>query len=141
MTNPKAAGTGEIGRLRMKMDLRTTLTWRQRSILGWGKVRRFYLAHVRPDYVRTSLARRVGDCNRTGACCRLMFTCPILVTEPAPEPVRCGIHERKPKVCRLFPIDERDLRDRDIISPTAPCGYSFTPPAGTPAQEKSRETT
>jgi hypothetical protein len=104
-----------------------------------GKVRRFYLAHVRPGYVRASLARRVGNCNRTGACCRLMFTCPILI--PEPEPARCGIHERKPKVCRLFPIDERDLRDRDLVSPTVPCGYSFNPPAGTPAQEKSRETT
>ncbi len=114
------------------MSLRTSLTLRERGILGWGKLRRFYLAHFRPAYVRASLARRVGQCNRTGACCRLMYTCPLLVQSP--EPVRCGIHERKPKVCHLFPIDERDLRDRDIVSPTVPCGFSFNLRAGDPAR-------
>jgi len=99
-------------------------------ILGWGKVRRFYLAHFRPAYVRRSLARRSGQCNRTGACCHLMFTCPLL--DRRTEPVRCSIHEIKPKVCRLFPIDERDLRDRDIVSPDTPCGFRFAPPGAPP---------
>ena len=105
------------------MALRTSFTFRERMILGWGKARRFYLAHLRPGYVRRSLARRVGHCDRTGACCRLMFTCPLL--DQKSEPVRCTIHEVKPRVCRLFPIDEHDLRDRDIISPDVPCGFSF----------------
>ena len=108
------------------MTLRTRFTARERLVLGWGKLRRLYLAHLRPGYVRRSLARRVGDCNRTGACCRLMYTCPLL--DARAEPVRCTINEIKPKVCRLFPIDERDLRDRDIIAPDAPCGFSFIPP-------------
>jgi hypothetical protein len=30
----------------------------------------------------------------------------------------------------MFPIDERDLRDRDIISPDHPCGFSFVPLGG-----------
>ncbi len=107
----------------MRSPARFTL--RQRMTLGWGKVRRFYLAHFRPAYVRESLARRVGHCNRTGACCHLMFTCPLL--DQRADPVRCTIHEVKPKVCRLFPIDERDLRDRDIVSPDTPCGFSFVP--------------
>ena len=102
-----------------------SLTFHERATLGWGKVRRFYLAHFRPAYVRESLARRVGRCDRTGACCNLMFTCPLL--DRRPTPVRCSIHEIKPKVCRLFPIDERDLRDRDILSPDVPCGFSFVP--------------
>ena len=93
--------------------------------LAWGRLRRAYLKRFRPGYVRASLARRVGQCNRTGACCKLMFTCPLLKQQP--EPVRCGIQERKPKVCQLFPIDERDLRDRDIVSPASPCGFSFLP--------------
>jgi Putative zinc- or iron-chelating domain len=105
----------------------SSLTMRERMILGWGKVRRLYLAHFRPGYVRESLARRVGQCNRTGACCRLMFTCPLLDVKT--EPVQCSIHEIKPKVCKLFPIDERDLRDRDIVSPDKPCGFSFQPRA------------
>ncbi len=105
----------------------SSLTFRERATLGWGKVRRFYLAHFRPSYVRESLARRVGQCNRTGACCNLMFTCPLL--DRRAEPVRCTIHEIKPKVCRLFPIDERDLLDRNIVSPDHPCGFSFIPHA------------
>ncbi len=105
--------------------LRTDLTAKERMRLGWGRLRRMYLATFRPAYVRESLGRRVGDCNRTGACCRLMFTCPILDVKS--EPVRCRIHAHKPSVCKLFPIDERDLRDRDIIAPDSPCGYSFIP--------------
>jgi len=112
------ARTGAVRKL-------SSLTFQERATLGWGKLRRFYLAHFRPSYVRESLARRVGHCNRTGACCNLMFTCPLL--DRRSEPVRCTIHEIKPKVCRLFPIDERDLRDRDIVSPDAPCGFSFIP--------------
>ena len=107
------------------MALRTSFTARERLVLGWGKVRRFYLAHLRPGYVRESLARRIGHCDRSGACCRLMFTCPILDTKS--NPVSCRIHDVKPKVCQLFPIDERDLEDRDIIAPATPCGFSFIP--------------
>ena len=114
------------------MALRTTpLTLRERLTLGWGKLRRFYLGHFRKEYVRQSLARRVGHCNRTGACCRLMFTCPLL--DQRSEPVRCSIHEIKPRNCDLFPIDERDLRDRDIIAPDSPCGFSFLPAGQAPA--------
>ncbi len=102
-----------------------SLTLRERVTLGWGKMRRLYLAHLRPAYVRESLARRIGQCDRSGACCRLMFTCPLL--DQRSNPVRCSIHESKPSVCRLFPIDERDLRDRDILSPDVPCGFSFVP--------------
>ncbi len=103
----------------------SSLTFRERATLGWGKLRRFYLSHIRPGYVRESLARRVGQCDRTGACCHLMFTCPLLDRKASP--VRCTIHEFKPRVCRLFPIDERDLGDRNIISPDVPCGFSFVP--------------
>ena len=99
------------------------LTVRERMTLGWGKLRRQYLVLFRPGYVRESLARRVGHCARTGACCRLMFTCPLL--DQRSDPVRCTIQEIKPKICHLFPIDERDLRDRDIVSPHVPCGFSF----------------
>ncbi|PYT17501.1 MAG: hypothetical protein DMF51_02420 [Acidobacteria bacterium] len=75
----------------------SSLTFHERATLGWGKVRRFYLAHFRPAYVRESLARRLGSCDRTGACCNLMFTCPLL--DRRSQPVRCTIHEFKPKVC------------------------------------------
>jgi hypothetical protein len=101
------------------------LSIRSRLILGWGKLRRLYLVTLRPGYVRRSLERRVGHCNRTGACCRLMFTCPLL--DERTVPVLCSIHSSKPPVCRTFPIDERDLRDRDLVMPDRPCGFSFVP--------------
>ena len=107
----------------MPADARLSI--HKRMILGLGKLRRFYLVHLRPEYVRRSLARRVGHCNRTGACCRLMFTCPLL--DERTVPVLCSIHESKPAVCRIFPIDERDLWDRDLVMPGKSCGFSFIP--------------
>jgi len=101
------------------------LTLRERATLGWGKVRRFYLTHFRPRYVEQSLARRQGHCHRTGACCNLLLTCPVYTPRPLPT---CRINHWKPKVCRMFPIDERDIRDRDIMSPDVPCGFSFPAP-------------
>jgi hypothetical protein len=99
-------------------------TLQEKALLTWGKARRFYLVHFRPGYVARSIARRQGECHRTGACCNLLFTCPIYAAKPLPT---CRVHDYKPKVCKIFPIDERDLSDRDIISPEVPCGFSFTP--------------
>ncbi len=100
------------------------LTLREKWALGRGKLRRLYLVHFRPAYVQKSIARRRGECHRTGACCNLLYPCPAFTSQPLPT---CRINARKPKVCRMFPIDERDLRDRDIISPDHACGYSFVP--------------
>lgn len=102
---------------------RASLTWRHRFILGWGKVRRFYLVHFRPGYVRRSLARRMGSCHRTGACCLLMFPCPAL--DKLSRLPLCRIYSSRPRNCHNFPIDERDLRDRDLVNPWDPCGFSF----------------
>jgi hypothetical protein len=123
------------------LPAQTRLSFSSRLILGWGKLRRLYLVTLRPGYVERSLARRVGQCDRTGACCRLMFTCPLLDQRTAP--VRCSIHDTKPPVCRIFPIDERDLRDRDLVMPDRPCGFSFVPAerAGTPGGPAPRGTT
>jgi hypothetical protein len=99
------------------------LTFYQRLLLGWGKVRRFYLYTVRRDYVERQLAHRVGECTRCGACCKLMFTCPIL--DPEKIPATCARHKYRFRNCRYFPIDHRDLRDRDIVMPAQKCGFSF----------------
>lgn len=99
------------------------LTWRERLFLLKGKLRRAYLLYFRPAYVEASLKRRVGSCDRTGACCHLMFSCPMLKwSEQTPS---CRIYSHRMKNCTTFPIDERDLEDRDIISPSEPCGFSF----------------
>lgn len=39
--------------------------------------------------------------------------------------------------CRTFPIDERDLADRDLVAPDTPCGFYFengAPPASDEGQ-------
>jgi hypothetical protein len=92
-------------------------------ILVWGKLRRAYLCFFRMDYVRQGHTHRHGECRRCGRCCFMVFRCPFYYMDggiPA-----CRIHETKPRVCRLFPIDERDLRDRDLVAPDIPCGYGF----------------
>ena len=88
------------------------------SRLLWGKVRRFWLAHFRPGYVRRQASRRRGRCARCGGCCSLGLRCPWLSGTN-----HCTIYERRPIQCRLFPIDERDLRD----APT--CPLRFVPAA------------
>jgi hypothetical protein len=42
----------------------------------------------------------------------------------------CMIHERRPPNCRIFPVDRRDLSDRDQIAPDRPCGFSFQRDSG-----------
>ena len=117
---------------------RVHITVRQRIVLLWGKARRLFLGMLCRRYVRESIARRTGECLRCGACCRLAYRCQFLrhngdVTE-------CRFHKQRPLNCRLFPIDERDLADRDIVSPHTSCGYRFngTPDSAETAPEESR---
>lgn len=94
--------------------------------LGWGKVRRFYLVHFRPRYVENAQKRRVGECVRCGACCMFMFECVFLKAEhglPC-----CSIYFNRPGNCKVFPIDERDIIDVDLVMEGKPCGFSFLPP-------------
>ena len=98
---------------------------RIRLQLGWGKLRRQYLIFFRPGYIRKSLERRRGQCGRSGACCRLMYTCAFFQVKD--QAGGCGIYKLRPRVCRNFPIDERDLADRDLLMPDHPCGFSFAP--------------
>ena len=105
-------------------------TLREKAVLALGKTRRYYLVHFRPRYVADSIGRRGGSCHRNGACCNLLFTCLAFAPKPLPT---CRVNQYKPKVCRIFPIDERDLKDRDIISPDVPSGFSFSPPGQSPA--------
>ena len=96
----------------------------KRAYLLWGKVRRWYLVHFRPGYVRAALARRRGQCDHSGACCQLAHVCPLHGPDAHGAP-GCTIYARRPANCRVFPIDERDLRDRDVVMPDHPCGFYF----------------
>jgi hypothetical protein len=95
-----------------------------RIILLWGKLRRFYHHFACPGYVRESLSRRRGQCRRCGACCRLGHLCPYLGKDENGLAL-CRVYSRRTENCRLFPIDEHDIADRDIVMPDVPCGYTF----------------
>ena len=100
------------------------IPWYLRIYLLWGKVRRWYLARFRPEYVRRSLARRRGECRHSGACCHIAFSCPKHGPTDHGTP-GCTIYETRPQNCRVFPIDERDITDRDIMMPDHACGFFF----------------
>ena len=105
-------------------------------ILIRGKLRRIYLCFLHMDYVQESHAQRHGQCRRCGRCCFMVFRCPFYhLEEGVPA---CRIHETKPRVCRLFPIDERDLRDRDLMAPDIPCGYVFNQDEASVAPNSAR---
>jgi hypothetical protein len=91
---------------------------------GVGKLRRFALTTVKEDYIARMQKLRQGSCRNCGLCCKLFFECPFLKTL-ADGSSRCRIHGRKPDNCHFFPIDERDLQDRDSLGAAVACGYSF----------------
>ena len=89
-----------------------------------GRVRRLYLNVLRRRYVQASLARRVGECRRCGACCQMGLRCRHLTYEGALS--ACRLYDKyRSSNCRNFPIDERDLADRDLVAPSVPCGFRF----------------
>src|SRR4051812_40560791 len=75
-----------------------------------GKVRRFVIVNFRRKEVIEKLALRTGECNRCGACCEILFKCPFL-KKHGDGTTTCGIYEDRPNQCRLFPIEQKDLRE------------------------------
>ena len=91
--------------------------------MGWGKVRRAFLVNFRKGRVVEKLDRRRGACTRCGACCKILFQCPAY--DDADGNPKCLIYNDRPGVCSLFPLDEKDLRDRDIVMSGKKCGFYF----------------
>ena len=85
-----------------------------------GKVRRFGLTIFQPKETERLLAKRDGDCDRCGLCCRIVFRCPWL-KDHGDGSSSCTIYDRRPTQCAKFPIDPRDLRD------VSRCSYTFRP--------------
>ncbi len=69
--------------------------------------------------VETLLAKRRGECNRCGACCKILFRCPFLGTD-AEGQYTCRIYETRFAQCRLFPLHARDLLELG-----QECSYTF----------------
>jgi hypothetical protein len=91
---------------------------------GIGKVRRLMDLAFRKKAVEAGLRLRRGHCRRCGACCRLLVRCPMLGKRKDGSHF-CRIYRRRPLSCRLFPLDERCLAERDFELPDLPCGYHF----------------
>lgn len=100
-------------------------TLAERAAMAWGKVRRFALITIFKKRAAADLARRRGACTNCGACCKILFKCPAF--EETPAGGWCTIYNDRPGVCALFPINEKDLRERDVVMPERRCGYSFAP--------------
>jgi len=96
-----------------------------------GKVRRAVVGAMLSEDDRAALAgARKGECNRCGACCKILFGCPFLV-ESENGLFTCSVYDHRPPSCRLFPMVPADLRDVDG------CGFSFQGviPSGAPAPD------
>lgn len=100
-----------------------TLSPTQMKLL-WGVFRRMFLHLFRPRYVRKRLSQRLGECQRCGVCCQLGWQCRYLLADDCGSSCRLYA-QRRPPNCRTFPIDHRDLADRDLISPNTSCGFSW----------------
>ena len=86
-----------------------------------GKVRRFFQGKFRMKQVHAMIAQRQGECNRCGACCKILFRCPFLGTDAQGE-YTCRIYEKRFTQCRLYPINRKDLLEVEE------CSYTFAEP-------------
>ena len=83
-----------------------------------GKIRRFIQSNFQKAATDQALLRRQGECNRCGACCKILFRCPFL-GEDAEGQYTCKIYDKRFAQCRMFPIRAADLRE------VAECSYTF----------------
>src|SRR4249919_3338846 len=95
--------------------------WTLISLQARGKVRRFVQASVLGEDTAPLPAKRQGDCNRCGACCKILFRCPFLGTD-AEGQYTCRIYDKRFAQCRLFPLHAQDLAELG-----GECSYSFDP--------------
>jgi hypothetical protein len=92
-----------------------------------GKVRRFLQATVLKPDTEALLARRKGECNRCGACCKILYKCPFLATDEEGQYV-CRIYDKRFAQCRMFPLHARDLLELGDQ-----CSYTFEAEPVTPS--------
>ena len=106
-------------RLAQRVRSRKLSEAKLRARQAQGKIPRFVNTNFRKQETVANLALRRGECNRCGACCELVFKCPFLKKNPDGTSL-CGIYENRPNSCRLFPIEQRDIRE---VKGT--CSYYF----------------
>ncbi|MCX7765863.1 MAG: hypothetical protein N2246_04050 [Candidatus Sumerlaeia bacterium] len=89
-----------------------------------GKLRRLYYSKFSQDYIKQQLVNRRGECKRCGICCRFVFKCPFL-RQDVDGIWKCIIHRWRPSVCVHYPVDQRDLDEREFLQPENKCGFYF----------------
>ncbi|MDD4279485.1 hypothetical protein GX645_05490 [Candidatus Sumerlaeota bacterium] len=99
-------------------------TWKMRYAMTAGKIRRFFLGHFCKNKVQEFHDLRESECARCGACCKLLFRCPHLIVDDQGY-YSCNIHTKRPVNCRIYPLDQRDIDERDMVAPGTKCGYRF----------------
>jgi hypothetical protein len=93
--------------------------WALMTLQIRGKARRFVQAKLGRQDTDGLLAQRRGECNRCGACCKILFRCPFLGTD-AEGQYTCRIYEKRFAQCRLYPLRPADLRELE-----GQCSYTF----------------
>jgi Fe-S-cluster containining protein len=80
----------------------------------WSKIYRNIVACFLPVS-----KKRVGQCQRCGACCKLPNVCPFLRYNEENQP-RCIVYFIRPFACRKYPRTAREHITQDTC-----CGFSF----------------
>jgi uncharacterized protein len=93
--------------------------WTLMTLQLRGKARRFVQATFTGQDANALLARRHGECNRCGACCKILFQCPFLGTD-AEGQYTCRIYQLRFSQCRLYPLHAADLAELQ-----GQCSYTF----------------
>ena len=96
-----------------------------RIVLWKGVIRRFLLYIFNKKYINKKHKERKGQCIRCGACCKLAVKKCMYLEIDTNKIYFCKHHKsfRMPN-CVIFPIDNKDIKDRNIIT-KEPCGYYF----------------
>jgi hypothetical protein len=101
--------------------------WTRMTLQLRGKTRRFVQSSLLRQDPAPLLAQRQGECNRCGACCKILFRCPFLGTD-ADGQYTCRIYEKRFEQCRLYPLQARDLLELD-----GECSFTFATAPSRPA--------
>ncbi len=85
---------------------------------AFGKARRWFKTYIYTRQTVQTLSARTGECNRCGACCKIIFQCPFYLEEEGKG--SCRIYGQHFSQCKLFPLEPKDL-----IGIDDQCGYKF----------------
>ena len=117
--------------------------WTLMTVQLRGKARRFVQATLARQDTDALVAQRRGECNRCGACCKILFKCPFLGTD-AEGQYTCRIYQHRFSQCRLYPLHAKDLLEslrasaatRSRRSPRVPpCGRCPSRPSTDPPSQ------